>query len=318
MSAHQLSGTPAALPKDMNTGIRSQKLTQSGGFWACQTETKAVRPANRNNAVRMKAMPASLPKRMDPSSSLRTSAKTPKHFVVPTTVPSRASSFRSWMVKQGCLTVITFLLLSAFQSKVVDLTGDFSFSFVFHRKADSTALMTTEAVESMLRDHLDTFPKAWVPRLAKHLVDLCKKHQFDPALILSVIRVESAFKVKARSPVGAMGLMQLMPATAFFVAKMNGIHFPRARALEDPFTNLTIGISYLAHLRNKYQEMSPYYQFAAYNMGPARLDQLRKEKGKRFRGTSTRDYYESIRRGVPAIRSYSTTHVSRFVLKHGV
>ncbi|MBL7715405.1 MAG: transglycosylase SLT domain-containing protein [Bdellovibrionales bacterium] len=264
----------------------------------------------------MKAVQSTtLPKRMDPSSSLRAS----KHFAVPSapTREPKRSRLTAFLVKQGIYSVVVFLVLSAFQSKVVDLTGDFSFSLVFHRKAESNELMTPDRVERILRDHLDSFPKAWIPRLANHLLDLCRKHQFDPALILSVIRVESAFKVKARSPVGAMGLMQIMPATAFFVAKTNGIHFPRARALEDPFTNLTIGINYLAHLRNKYSEVSPYYQFAAYNMGPARLDQLRREKGKRFRGTTTRDYYEAIRRGVPVIRSYSTTQLRRSVLKHG-
>ena len=71
---------------------------------------------------------------------------------------------------------------------------------------------------------------------------VCRQHHFDPAFILSLIQVESSFRIKARSSVGAIGLMQLMPATALNVARDRRIRFAGERALTDPYLNLTLGV----------------------------------------------------------------------------
>jgi hypothetical protein len=143
-----------------------------------------------------------------------------------------------------------------------------------------------------------------IPRLAQHLQTLCSKYRFDPAFVLSIIQAESGFRLNARSGVGAMGLMQLMPATALGVARNTELRTGMlldASALRDPFTNLTLGVAYLAQLRHRYRGMSPYYLLAAYNIGPVRLDSLRRQED--FEPKLTKKYYESILKGVSEFRS---------------
>ncbi len=163
-------------------------------------------------------------------------------------------------------------------------------------------LMPEKKVALIFRDKIKDLPKDQDVKLAKHLIALCRKHRFDPALILSLIQVESSFRPDAVSPVGAIGLMQLMPGTARFAARMAQIKYRGAKALHDPFHNIELGIAYLAFLRDKYRNLPPYFHLAAYNIGPARLDQLLTQK--RFRPTATKLYYEKIRKGVSHWHQY--------------
>jgi soluble lytic murein transglycosylase-like protein len=94
-----------------------------------------------------------------------------------------------------------------------------------------------------------------------------------------------------------------MPQTADVVARRNRISAAiTKKALEDPFLNLTLGVTYLRELRDRYAGLSPYFHLAAYNIGPARLDRLRASP--RFRPGQTLKYYESIMKGVPTWRYY--------------
>jgi soluble lytic murein transglycosylase-like protein len=83
----------------------------------------------------------------------------------------------------------------------------------------------------------------------------------DPALVFSLIRQESSFNPRATSPVGARGLMQVMPATARKVERKRNFD------LYDPNTNIRIGSKYLSILRN--QHKGDYSRLiASYNAGP--------------------------------------------------
>lgn len=91
----------------------------------------------------------------------------------------------------------------------------------------------------------------------------------DPSWIMGVMRQESAFMRDARSPAGALGLMQLMPATGSQVARMLKLPAPNASTLMHADTNITLGSNYLRHtldsLGNK------VLATAAYNAGPHRV-----------------------------------------------
>jgi soluble lytic murein transglycosylase len=106
------------------------------------------------------------------------------------------------------------------------------------------------------------------------------KAELDPDLIFAIIRQESVFNPMARSPVGAHGLMQLMPATAkveasrlsqSYVDKVTKVRLKREaqnkKNLLDPDTNLTIGIHHVRTLIAKYG--NPVYILSAYNASPS-------------------------------------------------
>lgn len=192
--------------------------------------------------------------------------------------------------------------------QVLDPSDDFGYVFhvqphVRHSRAPLRTLNIRQ-IAAILKDFSDDLPVQESRGVARHLLNLCQVHQFDPAFILALIEVESRFRVHAVSPAGAVGLMQVMPATADGVAKRYGIYYSGSSSLTNPYVNLSIGIRYLAELREKYRGKSPYFHLAAYNLGPGRLDHLMSRK-KGFRPTQTWRYYETIRRGISRWRAYA-------------
>ena len=106
---------------------------------------------------------------------------------------------------------------------------------------------------------------ALTARSSPHFEPLIRQHASQqgirPDLVRAVIQVESAFNPRAVSPKGAMGLMQLMPATA----KQFGVIDPF-----NPAENIRAGVSYLRQLLDRYDD-NEQLALAAYNAGPARI-----------------------------------------------
>lgn len=100
----------------------------------------------------------------------------------------------------------------------------------------------------------------------------------DRALALAIARQESEFRTDAGSPVGAMGLMQLMPATAREVAGELDLPFSRDRLISDWEYNATLGTRYLANLEAEFGP-SPVMIAAGYNAGPSRPRQWISARG---------------------------------------
>ena len=95
----------------------------------------------------------------------------------------------------------------------------------------------------------------------------------DPALINAVIWVESRFQADAKSPAGARGLMQLMPATAAYLAKELGDRRPKAH---DPDFNIRAGSYYLSRLIERF-DGDETLAIAAYNAGPGNVRKWQEE-----------------------------------------
>jgi soluble lytic murein transglycosylase len=97
-----------------------------------------------------------------------------------------------------------------------------------------------------------------------------RQFKLDPALIYGVIRQESAFMEDARSAVGALGLMQLMPTTGRQTALAINGRFGGDSTLLQSDNNIRLGSAYLSKLMTRYND-SPVLAAAAYNAGPLRV-----------------------------------------------
>ena len=123
---------------------------------------------------------------------------------------------------------------------------------------ESFALFIGAADGNAVRDLLQRVP------FGAQIVAVAERHKIDPLLVAAVAQTESAFDTLAVSPEGALGLMQMMPATAeqFGVANVY-----------DPSQNLDAGASYLASLLRRF-DGDLVLALAAYNAGPGKVDRF--------------------------------------------
>jgi soluble lytic murein transglycosylase len=108
------------------------------------------------------------------------------------------------------------------------------------------------------------------------LAAAARQWDLDEALVYAIIRQESRFMPHARSRVGATGLMQLMPATARWVAKQIPVHPFSTAMLTRPELNVQMGSYYLRRVLNDLG--NPILAAAAYNAGPGRARRWRDER----------------------------------------
>jgi len=99
-------------------------------------------------------------------------------------------------------------------------------------------------------------------------------YTLDRALVFAFMRAESAFDPRAESHMGARGLMQVMPATARYIAARNALELPHGNALFEPETSILFGQAYLEHLLQRPSiGDNLIYLAVAYNAGPGRLQE---------------------------------------------
>lgn len=150
-----------------------------------------------------------------------------------------------------------------------------------------------------------------------------KKHKngggVEAPLVLAVIRQESAFYTRAKSHAGARGLMQVMPATAKRVAKVNRMPYDRARLTGDATYNLIIGQVYLSGVIEEFDGSYPM-ALAAYNAGPHRVRRWLRTFGDPRKGeidlvdwvelipfTETRNYVQRVLENLSVYRTRLNT-----------
>ena len=97
-------------------------------------------------------------------------------------------------------------------------------------------------------------------------------------LLMALARQESSFHHEATSPVGAKGLMQLMPATAKQVAGNNNISFDPVIGLYDARINIALGSLYFKKMLDRFNG-NRILAIASYNAGPTRVSRWRKKTG---------------------------------------
>lgn len=127
-----------------------------------------------------------------------------------------------------------------------------------------------------------------------------RERELDEAWVYGLIRQESRFIQQARSNVGASGLMQLMPATAQWVAKRLGLKRFQQNQVNQIDTNISFGTYYLKYVLDT-NDGQPVLATASYNAGPSRAKRWRDEKAlegaaytESIPFTETRDYVQKV------------------------
>lgn len=129
-------------------------------------------------------------------------------------------------------------------------------------------LSVQATIAGKLWDHLEErFPLAYKDTFARYV----SGKDISQSYAMAIARQESAWNPKVRSPVGASGLMQVMPATAAHTVQKFGIAgYTSPGQLLDPDTNINIGTTYLESVYQQF-ENNRIFSSAAYNAGPGRV-----------------------------------------------
>lgn len=115
------------------------------------------------------------------------------------------------------------------------------------------------------------FKKVFKLEYSEYVYKYAEENEIDPYLIFSIIKAESNFNRNIESSSGAIGLMQLMEATAIEMANEIGEEVVVKEALYNPEINIKIGTSYYAYLIKRYNG-NEQLAMAAYNAGMGNVD----------------------------------------------
>ena len=188
-------------------------------------------------------------------------------------------SLRGKLARMTALVALAALSASVFAAEVAVLRNGFSIRHQRREVLGSTTRLYLEGgsqsgwidvptgeIAAYQREEVET-PDASPPQRPEAIPGLVEaasdRHQVDSDFVNSVIKAESSFNPRARSPRGAQGLMQLMPETASRMGVGNAY---------EPHDNIEGGTRYLRQLLEQYHG-DPVKALAAYNAGPDRVQQ---------------------------------------------
>lgn len=113
------------------------------------------------------------------------------------------------------------------------------------------------------------FTEPEIGQLANVIYDESERYNYDPMFVLAIILTESSFKKGQKSPVGARGLMQVVPFVGKDLANRSGVDYEGSQSLFDPETNIKLGTLHLFEQILEFGDINK--ALVAYNMGETRL-----------------------------------------------
>jgi soluble lytic murein transglycosylase-like protein len=129
---------------------------------------------------------------------------------------------------------------------------------------------------------LEACPVVLSPAQRQHIARVIRDESdrcgYDPLFITALVQVESGCAASARGN-GALGLVQMLPATARDVARRNGMPWRGERTLTEPDSNIQLGLAYLLELEGQLGDS--YRAVAAFNLGPARVAHMSSRRAQR-------------------------------------
>ncbi len=162
--------------------------------------------------------------------------------------------------------------------------GHKGFHKIANLKPDHGAL--EKFIYSKVQKSLKNAPGVDLQDFTNTIISESNEAGIDPIFVLSVIQHESRFNNIIVGTHGEIGLMQVMPATARWLADENGIIYHDTNDLYDPIINIRLGISYISWLRHKFPTTRDLT--SAYNMGPKHLRKAVSEDRR------PKDYYTKV------------------------
>src|SRR5262245_1944977 len=132
-----------------------------------------------------------------------------------------------------------------------------------------------DKIFSVVKFHRPDISDAEAWRISEVILEESDKRHLDPLMVLAVIQVESGFQYTTVSPMGARGIMQIMPETGKFLTETlsdeYGLHPAsfRPESLDDPLLNIRLGVYYLHDLNKQFRSLN--LALLAYNAGPAEI-----------------------------------------------
>ncbi len=157
------------------------------------------------------------------------------------------------------LTQAKELLGASFKKKVV-------------RQHDSNVDLNSFVMETVKR-FLPKSQASKAPEIGYAILNAAGEFQLDPVFLMAVIQNESSFDPRKRGSVGEVGLMQILPKTAAWIAEQYGLEYDGEKSLQLPSINIWIGAALLSHLRQQFDSKGSLY-LSAYNVGPGKLKKL--------------------------------------------
>ncbi len=143
-------------------------------------------------------------------------------------------------------------------------------------QAENEAAQVELAVINVLDSHRLRVTPTVRHEIATTILEAAHRYDLAPELILAVMFTESSFDPAAESEVGALGLMQIMPATASQLARELEMEWKGRQLLTDPESNILMGSFYLRKLLHRFDDLN--VALAAYNVGPNRLRTIMTEE----------------------------------------
>jgi len=134
-----------------------------------------------------------------------------------------------------------------------------------------------EKIKSVIAHYKTSLGERQKDQISRHILKQSKKYGYDPLFLTALIITESSFNHRAKSKVGALGLMQIRPKTGKALASETNIHWRGKRTLYHPENNVALGSYYLNKLIKRFGNLKTALE--AYNHGPTRIARyLRKGK----------------------------------------
>lgn len=126
-------------------------------------------------------------------------------------------------------------------------------------------------------------------KIAQTIISESARKKMDPFFVLAIIKTESKFNPQAIGIHGEVGLMQIKPSTAKWIAQKYKIPWQGEKDLRNPVFNIKVGIAYMDYLRAKFNKKALTY-VSAYNIGPQRAKKI-KEPSKQSYSAKVLDSY---------------------------